>query len=196
MGVLQPNQNMGLVNAGLNNMGDLPGGGGGGGVVVAPRKNTTRMVGRAAHRLCTRVGLFSALVFQCLKRTCHEQLPNVACSCNCLHRPCGEDDFTVLRKLGKGAFGVVFACTRKRDAGGKEPKTLVVKQINMGPRRSEQEDAINECRVLAKLDSPYVTQYFESFIHGTNMLCIVMEYAPKAGPGRLGPAGGALPAMF
>eukprot|EP00227_Mantoniella_beaufortii_P010449 CAMPEP_0197596194 /NCGR_PEP_ID=MMETSP1326-20131121/24546_1 /TAXON_ID=1155430 /ORGANISM="Genus nov. species nov., Strain RCC2288" /LENGTH=333 /DNA_ID=CAMNT_0043162655 /DNA_START=455 /DNA_END=1452 /DNA_ORIENTATION=+ len=96
------------------------------------------------------------------------------------------DDFTVLRKLGTGAFGVVFACTRKRDAGGaggkggnKEPRTLVVKQINMGPRRAEQEDAINECRVLAKLDSPYVTKYFESFIDNGNMLCIVMEYAPK-----------------
>ena len=34
----------------------------------------------------------------------------------------------------------------------------------MGPRRTEQEEAINECRVLAKLDSQYVVKYYESFI--------------------------------
>ena len=49
----------------------------------------------------------------------------------------------------------------------------------MGPRRTEQEEAINECRVLAKLDSQYVVKYYESFIDAGSKLCIVMEYAPK-----------------
>lgn len=34
------------------------------------------------------------------------------------------DDFTVVRKLGKGSFGVVYACTRKKDPS---KKMLVVK---------------------------------------------------------------------
>jgi NIMA (never in mitosis gene a)-related kinase len=86
------------------------------------------------------------------------------------------DDFTVVRKLGKGSFGVVWACTRKKDPS---KKMLVVKEIKMGPKRSDQEDAINECRVLAKLDSQYVVKYFDSFIDKGCNLCIVMEYAPK-----------------
>lgn len=49
----------------------------------------------------------------------------------------------------------------------------------MGPGRAEQEDAINECRVLAKLSSRYVVRYYESFIDAGCKLCIVMEYAPK-----------------
>jgi NIMA (never in mitosis gene a)-related kinase len=53
------------------------------------------------------------------------------------------EDFVVVRKLGEGSFGVVYACTRKKDAA---KKMLVVKEIKMGPRRSDQEDAINECR--------------------------------------------------
>jgi NIMA (never in mitosis gene a)-related kinase 1/4/5 len=42
--------------------------------------------------------------------------------------------------------------------------------------------------VLAKLDSPYVTKYYDSFVeNGGKELCIVMEYAPKvrAGGGRM-----------
>ena len=85
-------------------------------------------------------------------------------------------DFDVLRKLGKGSFGVVWAVTRKRDA---RKRTFVIKQIAMGPRRADQEEAINECRVLAKLDSPHVVKYYESFIAEPNRLCIVMEFAPK-----------------
>ena len=84
-------------------------------------------------------------------------------------------DFDVLRKLGKGSFGVVCAVTRKRDA---RKRTFVIKQIT-GPRRADQEEAINECRVLAKLDSPHVVKYYESFIAEPNRLCIVMEFAPK-----------------
>ena len=92
------------------------------------------------------------------------------------------DDFTILRKLGKGSFGVVYAVTRKRDPN---KRTLVVKEIKMGPRRSEQEEAINECRVLAKLDSRYVVKYFDSFVEAGSKLCIVMEYAPKGTVHRL-----------
>ena len=59
------------------------------------------------------------------------------------HNTTRMEDFVVVRKLGEGSFGVVYACTRKKDAA---KKMLVVKEIKMGPRRSDQEDAINECR--------------------------------------------------
>ncbi|EEH51744.1 uncharacterized protein MICPUCDRAFT_23057, partial [Micromonas pusilla CCMP1545] len=87
------------------------------------------------------------------------------------------DDFSVVRKLGRGSFGEVFACVRRDDPSR---RLVVVKKITMGAKRSDQEDAMNECRVLAKLDSPYVTKYYDSFVeNGGKELCIVMEYAPK-----------------
>ena len=87
------------------------------------------------------------------------------------------EDFEVQRKLGQGSFGVVYAVTRKRDA--RKKRTFVIKQIAMGERRSEQETAIDECRVLSKMDSKYVVKYYESFVTKGSKLCIVMEYAPK-----------------
>lgn len=87
------------------------------------------------------------------------------------------EDFEVQRKLGQGSFGVVYAVTRKRDLAKR--RTFVIKQVELGPRRSEQEAAIDECRVLSKMDSKYVVKYFESFITKGSKLCIVMEYAPK-----------------
>ena len=89
-------------------------------------------------------------------------------------------DFDVVRKLGEGSFGVVWAVTRRRDRGDSRRRTFCLKQIAMGPRRASQEEAINECRVLAKLDSPHVVKYYESFVaDGGTKLCIVMEYAPR-----------------
>ena len=89
-------------------------------------------------------------------------------------------DFDVVRKLGEGSFGVVWAVTRRRDRGDSRRRTFCLKQIAMGPRRASQEEAINECRVLAKLDSPHVVKYHESFVaDGGTKLCIVMEYAPR-----------------
>ena len=88
------------------------------------------------------------------------------------------EDFEIQRKLGKGSFGVVYAVTRRRDPTERK-RTYVMKQISMGPSRRDQEEAINECRVLAKLNHAHVVRYHESFVASGNRLCIVMEYAPK-----------------
>ncbi len=88
------------------------------------------------------------------------------------------EDFEIQRKLGKGSFGVVYAVTRRRDPQERK-RTYVMKQISMGPSRRDQEEAINECRVLAKLNHAHVVRYHESFVASGNRLCIVMEYAPK-----------------
>jgi serine/threonine protein kinase len=42
----------------------------------------------------------------------------------------------------------------------------------------EQYEAINEVQILSKMESPYVVQYFDSFIANNN-LNIVMEYCNK-----------------
>ena len=87
------------------------------------------------------------------------------------------EDFEVQRKLGQGSFGVVYAVTRRKDV--RKKRTLVIKQVEMSSERKQQEQAIDECRVLSKMDSKYVVKYYESFITAKSKLCIVMEYAPK-----------------
>lgn len=53
----------------------------------------------------------------------------------------------------------------------------VIKQVKiLAMSRKEQEAAINEVRILASLDSPYVIKYYDSFIDGDS-LNIVMELA-------------------
>jgi len=44
----------------------------------------------------------------------------------------------------------------------------------------ERQNALNEVRILASVDSPYVIKYFDSFYDElSGCLCIVMEYADK-----------------
>ena len=52
----------------------------------------------------------------------------------------------------------------------------VLKQINMsGMSNKEQDAAINECRILATLNSPHVVQYYDSFLEAS-ALYIIMEF--------------------
>ena len=81
-------------------------------------------------------------------------------------------DFTFLERIGHGSFGTVFKVKRKADGG-----LYVVKQVKiLTMSRKEQEAAINEVRILASLNSPYVIRYYDSFIDGDS-LNIVMELA-------------------
>lgn len=55
----------------------------------------------------------------------------------------------------------------------------VIKNIRIKELASrEQYEAINEVQILSKMESPYVVQYFDSFIANNN-LNIVMEYCNK-----------------
>lgn len=68
----------------------------------------------------------------------------------------------------------VRAVHRKIAADG---SIYVIKQVKiLAMSRKEQEAAINEVRILASLDSPYVIKYYDSFIDGDS-LNIVMELA-------------------
>eukprot|EP01052_Picozoa_sp_SAG31_P043788 SAG31_NODE_7412_length_1696_cov_1.253601_1_plen_200_part_00 len=83
-------------------------------------------------------------------------------------------DFEFQEKIGSGAFGTVYRVRRKVDGN-----VYVIKKVKiLTMSRKEQESAINEVRIMASLDSPYVIKYYDSFIDGDS-LNIVMELAEK-----------------
>lgn len=83
-------------------------------------------------------------------------------------------DFNIIKQIGKGSFGVVYMCRRKVD-----DQIYVLKEIKLaGASKKEIEAAVNECHVLAKIDSQYVVRYYDSFVDTqTETLWLVMEYA-------------------
>ena len=83
-------------------------------------------------------------------------------------------DFEVLNKLGQGSFGTVFKVRRKVDKNLYVMKIINISQMD---RRGQQE-SINEVKILASLDSPYIVKYYDSFVEDKK-LHIVMEYCDK-----------------
>ncbi|KAK9812795.1 hypothetical protein WJX72_003948 [[Myrmecia] bisecta] len=81
-------------------------------------------------------------------------------------------DFQIDGTISRGSFGVVYKAVRKVDGA-----VFALKQIDLKDmKRADREEAIDEARMLASLDSPYVIKHLNSFIEGT-LLNIVMEYA-------------------
>ena len=77
-------------------------------------------------------------------------------------------------EIGKGAYSKVLKVTRRSDG-----QTYALKKVFMkGLSAKEKENALNEVRILASLESPYIIKYKEAFIEDNpSTLCIVMEYA-------------------
>ena len=84
------------------------------------------------------------------------------------------ENFIVLSKIGEGAYSTVFTVKRIEDQ-----KIYALKKVNIQKLSSkEQANALNEVRILASINSPYVIGYKESFIDEKDKtLCIVMEFA-------------------
>jgi len=80
-------------------------------------------------------------------------------------------DYKLIRAIGKGSFG---EANLVRDGDGQlcVMKTIDITKLD----REQQEDAINEVRVLSSLKHPYIVRYHESFIDN-GRLAIVMDYA-------------------
>jgi NIMA (never in mitosis gene a)-related kinase len=83
-------------------------------------------------------------------------------------------DFTVLKKLGDGAYSSVYKVKRLDD-----PEEYALKKVKMlNLTEKEKENALNEVRILASIDHPNVIGFKEAFIdESTSSLCLVMEYA-------------------
>lgn len=84
------------------------------------------------------------------------------------------ENFDILTKIGSGSFGTVYKVRRKADNVLYVIKNIRIIELSY----KEQNDAINECQILAQLVSPYVVKYFDSFIE-KGALLIVMEYCNR-----------------
>ena len=84
------------------------------------------------------------------------------------------DGFEILKKLGDGAYSIVYKVRRKQD--NKIYALKKVKLQNLSDK--EKENALNEVRILASVKSPFVISYKEAFIEDSDSsLCLIMEYA-------------------
>jgi NIMA (never in mitosis gene a)-related kinase len=83
-------------------------------------------------------------------------------------------DFTVIKKLGDGAYSSVYKVKRVNDEEAYALKK--VKMLNLTEK--EKENALNEVRILASIDHANVIGFKEAFIdESSSSLCLVMEYA-------------------
>lgn len=81
-----------------------------------------------------------------------------------------ESRFHSLELIGKGSFGDVFKGVDKE-----LNKEVAIKVIDLEEAEDEVEDIQKEISVLSQCRSPYITEYYGSYLHQTK-LYIVMEY--------------------
>ncbi|CAD8178841.1 unnamed protein product [Paramecium octaurelia] len=81
-------------------------------------------------------------------------------------------DFQIIQELGKGSFSTVYKV--KRIADGQE---YALKKVKLGSLKyKEKENALNEVRLLASINSKYIVAYKEAFFDDEcKCLCTVME---------------------
>lgn len=83
------------------------------------------------------------------------------------------NDFNIIAKLGTGSYSEVFKAQRKSDG-----QTYALKKVSLeNLSQKEQENALNEVRILASIQHENIIGYKESFIDQGKTLCIVMDYA-------------------
>ena len=84
------------------------------------------------------------------------------------------NDFIIEKVLGKGSFGSVYLVRRKEDNKIYALKSVILEKLN----KKEQENSVNEVRILASVNHPNVIGYKEAFWDDKiKTLNIVMEYA-------------------
>ena len=83
-------------------------------------------------------------------------------------------DFEILKQLGKGAFGSVYLVKRKADNNIYALKSVIMDKL----KKKEQENSLNEVRILASIRHPNIIGYKEAFWdENSQSINIVMEYA-------------------
>ena len=69
------------------------------------------------------------------------------------------DDFKIEKVLGKGSFGSVYLVRRKEDNRIYALKSVILEKLN----KKEQQNSVNEVRILASVNHPNVIGYKEVF---------------------------------
>jgi serine/threonine-protein kinase 24/25/MST4 len=78
--------------------------------------------------------------------------------------------FTKQECIGGGSFGRVYKGLDRRTG-----HTVAIKVIDVENAEDEVEDIMGEIMILSGMSSPYVTRYYGSYLHGSD-LWIVMEF--------------------
>ncbi|KAJ4301318.1 Serine/threonine-protein kinase PAK 6 [Kalmusia sp. IMI 367209] len=78
--------------------------------------------------------------------------------------------YTKQQCIGGGSFGKVYKGIDRRNG-----QLVAIKIIDVENAEDEVDDIISEISILSGMNSPYVTKYFGSYLHGTE-LWIVMEF--------------------
>jgi NIMA (never in mitosis gene a)-related kinase len=81
-------------------------------------------------------------------------------------------DFKILQEIGKGTYSKVFKVRRLLDGQLYALKRVFTHKL----KAREKQNSLNEIRILASIDSPYVVSYKEAFFEDDS-LYVVMEYA-------------------
>ena len=84
------------------------------------------------------------------------------------------EDFELLSRLGEGSYSSVYKVKRKSDQ-----QVYALKKVRMmNLSTKEKENALNEVRILASIQSKNIISYKEAFIDDISQaLCIIMEFA-------------------
>ena len=83
------------------------------------------------------------------------------------------NDFEFIRTLGKGAFSTVYLVKRKADHQQYALKSIIMEKL----KENEQQNSVNEIRILASISHNNIIGYKEAFWNEKNKtLNIVMEY--------------------
>ncbi|MCQ2817613.1 MAG: protein kinase [archaeon] len=83
-------------------------------------------------------------------------------------------DFDIIKQLGKGSFAFVFLVRRKADHQIYALKRVIIEKL----KKKEQDNSLNEVRILASINHINVIGYKEAFYdEPTKSLNIVMEFA-------------------
>ena len=86
------------------------------------------------------------------------------------------ETFKISNKIGEGAYSTVYTVRRIEDDQLYALKKVKIQSLSL----KEKQNALNEVRILASVNSPFVISYKESFIDEKDQtLCIVMEYADE-----------------
>ena len=81
-------------------------------------------------------------------------------------------DFQILNKLGDGTYSTVFKAKRISDG-----QDYAIKKVKMAAlSEKEKLNALNEVRLLASINNPYIVGFKEVFFEDNTTLCVVMEY--------------------